>query len=111
MCFIEENLPPITGDKNFQINRENYKMLDHELCKTTWTQCAHAMAINSKFYNTALSEIKKDSKTPIDMIYCLLQQKGFNTYTFLPSLAWQRRSFSDIENKITYYYGSNLNCF
>jgi hypothetical protein len=93
----------ITGDKDFKITKENYKTLNHELCKTTWTQCAHAIAINSKFYNLTLNEISRSSNQPVDLIYCKLQQSGCYTYTFLPSLALQRAGFSNIENKFFDY--------
>jgi GR25 family glycosyltransferase involved in LPS biosynthesis len=85
----------ITGDKNFVITKDNYKMLDYELCKTTWTQCAHAVAINSRFYQTLLNKLNENQTTPGDLTLARLQA-GCNAYTFLPSLVLQRPSFSDI---------------
>jgi GR25 family glycosyltransferase involved in LPS biosynthesis len=93
----------ITGDLDFIPNKDNYKTLNHELCKTTWTQTTHAVAINSKYYDTLIKAINDYSTLPIDMIYCKLQQLGCNTYTFLPSLALQRPSYSDIENVFVDY--------
>ena len=101
----------ITGDKDFVITLDSYKSLDYELCKTTWTQCAHALAINSRFYDTLMAEINNNSRTPIDIIYSKLQQKGCNTYAFLPSLALQRASFSNIENTFVDYGKNNANGF
>lgn len=93
----------ITGDKNFQITKENYKTLNYELCKTPCTWCAHAVAINSKFYNKVIDRIKLNPVDCIDVALYHLQQEGCNTYTFLPSLATQRASFSDIEgNRVDY---------
>lgn len=88
----------ITGDKNFKVTKENYRTLKHELCKTTWTQTTHAVAINSSFYNTLMFGVGRNSTRPIDNIYCILQQEGCNAYTFLPSLVLQRACYSDIEN-------------
>ena len=109
--FHQGNFNLITGDINFRVTKENYKTLNHELCKTTWTQCAHALGMNSKFYNTALMAISQNSKQPIDIIYPLLQQSGYNAYTFLPSLALQRPSFSDINNKFVNYDSHDVNNF
>ena len=99
----------ITGDKNFNITKENYKTLKHELCKTTWTQTTHAVAINSKFYEIIMNSIRKNMTQPIDLQYCILQQAGYNAYTFLPSLALQRPSFSDIENIYVDYNKTECN--
>jgi len=109
--FSKGNFNLITGDKDFVITLDSYKNLDYELCKTTWTQCAHALAINSKFYQTLMNEINNNSTTPIDIIYSNLQQKGYNAYAFLPSLALQRPSFSDIENGFVDYSKNNANGF
>lgn len=98
----------ITGNKNFVITPTNYSSLNYEICKTTWTQCAHAIAINSKFFNVLTSEINKNNTMPIDVILCNLQQSGYNAYTFMPSLARQRPSFSDIENKFVDYNTFNF---
>lgn len=94
---------PITGDIDFKINKENYKQLDYELVKTTWTQTTHAIGINNKFINPLLSFINNNPKVPNDLGHPYLQQKGYNAYVFMPSLALQRPSFSDIENKYINY--------
>ena len=88
----------ITGDKDFKVTKENYKSLNYELSRTPNTWCAHAIAINSKFYDKVLSQIEKDPLDCIDVAFYHLQQGGCNTYTFLPSLAVQGASFSDIEH-------------
>lgn len=97
----------ITGDVNFTPTKDNYRMLNHELCKTTWTQTTHAVGINSRFYDTLMNSIRKNMALPIDLQYCYLQQEGYNAYTFLPSLALQRASFSDIENVYIDYNKNN----
>lgn len=102
----------VTGDINFKVTKENYKTLNHELCKTTWTQTTHAVAINSKYYNTLLQGIGRNSHLPIDNVYCILQQEdACNAYTFLPSLALQRPCFSDIENVFLDYSQNTNNSF
>ena len=93
----------ITGDQNFNVTKENYKTLNYELCKTTWTQTTHAVGINSNFYEIILQSINQQPTLPIDLQYCILQQAGYNVYTFLPSLVLQRPSFSDIENVFVDY--------
>jgi len=87
----------VTGDKNFKVTKENYRTLNYELCKTPCTYCAHALVINSRIYNRILDTIQKNPSQPIDNIYYTIQMEGCNAYTFLPSLAIQRPSFSDIE--------------
>ena len=109
--FQRGNFNLITGDRNFTITKENYKTLKHELCKTTWTQTTHAVAINSKFYDILMNSIRKNMTQPIDLQYCILQQTGYNVYTFLPSLVLQKPSFSDIENLFMDYSKNNDNCF
>ncbi len=93
----------ITGNPNIEIHKYNYRTLNHELCKTTWTQTTHAVSINNKAYGSVLDYIRKNNNKPIDDIFCIMQQSGYNAYTFLPSLALQRPSISDIENKFVDY--------
>jgi GR25 family glycosyltransferase involved in LPS biosynthesis len=109
--FNKGNFNLITGDKNFKVSKQNYKTLNYELCKTTWTQTTHALAINLNFYRTVLLEIEKNHTKPIDNTYCILQQKGCNAYTFLPSLVLQRPTFSDIENCFLDWCSMDANSF
>ena len=101
----------ISGDENFVITHENYKTLNHEICTTTWTQCAHSLGINSKFYEILLNEINDNMNIPIDTIHCKLQQKKCKAYTFIPSLVLQRPSFSDIEGCYVDYNKNDANGF
>ena len=93
----------MTGDKDFIPTMENFKTLDYELCRTHWTQTTHAIAINSKFYNALLNKYRENKINAIDSIICFLQREGNNAYTFLPSIAIQRPSFSNIENNFVDY--------
>ena len=88
---------PITGDLSFNINKYNYKQLNHEIVKTTFTQCAHALALNNKFLIQLLDFIHLNPTIPVDNHHFLLQQMGYKAYIFMPSIALQRPSFSDIE--------------
>lgn len=101
--FQKGEYTPITGNINFKINKNNYKNLNYELVKTTWTQTTHAIGINKKFINPLLSYIQDNPKVPNDLGHPHLQQKGYNAYVFMPSLALQRPSFSDIENQFIDY--------
>lgn len=92
----------ISNKIDFEIDSNTYKTLDHELCLTTWTQTTHAVGVNCKNIEFLL-KFFKERNNPIDMVYAELQQKEFNTYTFLPSIALQRPSFSDIENVMVNY--------
>ena len=109
--FNQGSFKLITGNTDLVITRENYLTLNYEICRTTWTQCAHAVAINSMFYEFLFDEYNKNPRIPIDMIFCQLQQRGRNVFTFLPSLAHQRPSFSDIENVFVNYNDNHANNF
>jgi GR25 family glycosyltransferase involved in LPS biosynthesis len=101
--FDKGNFTSISKKINEPINRNTYKSLNNELCKTTWTQTTHAVGINGKKLKNYL-DVLKNSRKPIDMIYCNIQQNELsNVYTFLPSIAVQRPSFSDIENVVVDY--------
>ena len=93
----------LVSDPSRLIHKYNYRSLNHELCKTTWTQTTHAVAINNKAFNIVSDFINRYNTSPIDDILRIMQQSGYNAYTFLPSLALQRPSMSDIENRFVDY--------
>ena len=101
--FDKAKISIISGDEKHIPNKENYKKLEYEICKTTWIQTTHAVGINIKFYETLLNEYQNKPIKPIDVVHCHLQQNGCNTYCFLPSLVIQRPTFSDIENTYVDY--------
>jgi GR25 family glycosyltransferase involved in LPS biosynthesis len=68
-------------------------------CNLTYT--THAVAFKESSYDTILQEIIK-LNDPIDVLLCKLYNK-LNAYTILPSLAVQRPSFSNIEDKFADY--------
>jgi len=92
----------LSNEINFKIDGDTYKLLNNDLCSTTWTQTTHAVGINCVMFETLLHHMKTKA-LPIDIIYCELQQSGFGVYTFLPSIALQRPSFSDIEKQYVDY--------
>jgi len=101
--FHQGQFKLVTGDPNIVVHKYNYRQLNHELCKTTWTQTTHAVSINNKAYGSVLDYIRKFNNKPIDDIFRIMQQAGYRAYTFLPSLALQRPSMSDIENRFVDY--------
>lgn len=94
-----KNIQIITGDKNIEFNIKTCKSLDYEICKTkNNTIVTHAVGINSKFYRLLIEAIIKKINEPIDLIQEVLHSRN-NVYTFIPSLAVQRSSYSDIKNR------------
>lgn len=100
----------ISKELGFVLDRNNYKQIDHEICTTSWSQTTHAVGINNIFYDKLLEQFRM-FRGPIDMIYCSMQRTNqYKMYAFIPSLALQRPSFSDIQN---YYvdYNNRLHFF
>ncbi len=79
-----------------KINYLNYKII-----KLEETYGIHCVAINNSIYDLILNVIDKRKK-PIDVYYADIQ-KNYNCYGFNPSIALQRVSYSDIQNKVTDY--------
>lgn len=102
--FGKDEFILVDGDVDYEINHDTYKQLDHRLCKTKWTQCAHALGINGKAYQTLMVGMERFSHKPIDRVHRLLQRRNeVNAYVFMPSLALQRSGYSDIENRYVDY--------
>ncbi len=80
------------------IHKIKPKNNEYDIYKTSSTITTHAVGINSNFFQTLLESIKKNMTSPIDKIQQRLQQNN-NAYTFVPSIAMQRASYSDIENR------------
>ena len=59
------------------------------------------ISFNNSIYDLILNLITKRNK-PIDVYYADIQ-KSYNCYGFNPSIALQRESFSDIQNKNVNY--------
>jgi len=98
--ILGRNIEIITGNKNIEFNINTRKLLDYEICKTkNNTIVTHAVGINSKFYKFLIEEINKKISEPIDLIQGSMHG-NYNAYTFIPSLAAQRSSYSDIKNRL-----------
>lgn len=88
------------GNHNVHMGKK-INMINDKIIKLDETYGIHCIAIRDTLYDFIL-EIIKDKKKPIDVYYAILQ-KSFNCYGFYPSLALQRVSYSDIQNKIVNY--------
>lgn len=71
------------------------------LFKLTWSTAAHAIAFKRSCFETVLSALKA-SEDAIDVIYSRLQPR-LNAYCCIDPIAWQRKSFSDIEGEEKWY--------
>jgi GR25 family glycosyltransferase involved in LPS biosynthesis len=93
----------ISKEIDFELDRNNYKQLDYEICKTCWSQTTHAVGIHKSMYQLLLANFLSFTNQ-LDIVYCALQRsQQFETYAFIPSLVLQRASFSDIQNRVVDY--------
>ena len=88
------------GNHNKHIGKE-IKLLNEKIIKLNETYGIHCVVINNTVYDLILNLITKRNK-PIDVYYADIQ-KSYNCYGFNPSIALQRESFSDIQNKNVNY--------
>jgi len=88
------------GNHNKHMGKKiNY--LNDKIIKLEETYGIHCVAINNSIYDLILNVIDKRKK-PIDVYYADIQ-KNYNCYGFNPSIALQRVSYSDIQNKVMDY--------
>lgn len=71
------------------------------LFKLTWSTAAHAIGFKRKCFDAILYDLE-NSMDAIDVIYSRLQTR-LNAYCCINPIAWQRRSFSDIEREEKWY--------
>ena len=71
------------------------------LFKLTWSTAAHAIAFKGKCFHAVLKSLENNNHA-IDVIYSKLQPK-LNAYCCINPIAWQRRSYSDIEGREKWY--------
>jgi glycosyl transferase, family 25 len=88
------------GNHNKHMGKQ-INFLNEKIIKLNETYGIHCVAINSSIYDLILNVIDKRKK-PIDVYYADIQ-KTYNCYGFNPSIALQRVSYSDIQNKVTDY--------
>ena len=79
----------------------NINLINDKIIKLNETYGIHCVAINNSIYDLILEVINRKSK-PIDVYYADIQ-KSYECYGFNPSMALQRESFSDIQNKNVNY--------
>lgn len=77
------------------------KQYNEKLFKLSWSTAAHAIAFKSKCFNVVLESLKTQVYA-IDVVYSKLQPL-LNAYSCIEPIAWQRRSFSDIEGTEKWY--------
>jgi GR25 family glycosyltransferase involved in LPS biosynthesis len=73
------------------------KLINEKIIKCENTYSTHCIAINNSVYDLLVNLLNKRKK-PVDVYYSDIQ-KSYDCYSFNPSIALQRPSFSDIQNK------------
>jgi GR25 family glycosyltransferase involved in LPS biosynthesis len=85
------------GNHNLHEGEKINKINDNIIkCSKTFT--THCIVFRDTCYDKCLTLIK-GCKKPVDIYYSELQ-KELNVYSFYPSIALQRVSYSDIQNKV-----------
>jgi GR25 family glycosyltransferase involved in LPS biosynthesis len=74
----------------------------NNIYKITHSYCAHAVWISSKVFNKILDIINAYPGLPVDVCYAILQPT-VNAYAAYPHLAWQKNTYSDIQNEFVNY--------
>jgi GR25 family glycosyltransferase involved in LPS biosynthesis len=77
---------------------EKLNKINDKIIKCSRTYTTHCIVFRNTIYDKCLDLIKGCDK-PVDVYYSSLQ-KELNVYSFYPSIAFQRVSYSDIQNKI-----------
>ena len=96
------NLPDDWHMFYFSAAHQNWPpVYNKHLFKLTWSTAAHAIAFKRSCFEDILSALKQNEEA-IDVIYSKLQTK-LNAYCCIEPIAWQRRSFSDIEGEEKWY--------
>lgn len=72
------------------------------LFKLSWSTAAHAIMFKRKSFERILHKLEELENEAIDVIYSKLQPK-MNAYCCINPIAWQRRSYSDIEREEKWY--------
>jgi glycosyl transferase family 25 len=72
--------------------------INENILKCHQTYSTHSIAFNEKIYDLVLNLLEKKEK-PVDVYYSDIQ-KIYECYSFYPSIALQRPSYSDIQNRM-----------
>lgn len=70
--------------------------------KITHSYTAQALWISGSLFNVLKQVIELNVNLPVDVVYALMQPR-LNAYAIYPHLAWQRKDYSDIQNKFVDY--------
>ena len=77
---------------------EEINKVNENVIKCHQTYSTHCIAFNQKIYDLVLNLLNKKEK-PVDVYYSDVQ-KIYECYSFYPSIALQRPSYSDIQNRM-----------
>ena len=88
------------GNHNKHMGKK-INLINENIIKLDETYGIHCVAINQSIYDLILNLLKNKQK-PVDVYYSDIQ-KNYNCYGFNPSIALQRVSYSDIQNKVMDY--------
>jgi GR25 family glycosyltransferase involved in LPS biosynthesis len=77
-------------------------LIKNNVYKITHSYCAHAVWVSSKVFGRILDIINAYPGLPVDVCYALLQP-SLNAYAVFPHLAWQKNTYSDIQNDFVNY--------
>jgi glycosyl transferase family 25 len=85
------------GNHNIHMGQKLNK-INEKIIKCYQTYSTHCIGFNNTIYDLVLILLEKREK-PVDVCYSDIQ-KVYNCFSFYPSIALQRPSFSDIQNKV-----------
>lgn len=74
---------------------------NEQLFKLRWSTAAHAIGFKRKCFDEVLQNLE-ERQVAIDVTYSGLQTR-LNAYCCIDPIAWQRRSYSDIEGEDKWY--------
>lgn len=76
--------------------------INDNIYKVFHSYCAHAVFINKTVFVKLLDGLRFHSDKPLDVVYAIIQPT-INAYAIYPHLAWQKNTYSDIQNKFVDY--------
>lgn len=85
------------GNHNKHVGNQ-INLINDKIIKCNNTYATHCIAINNSVYDLLINILSKKQK-PVDVYYSDIQKTN-NCYSFHPSIAIQRPSFSDIQNVV-----------
>jgi GR25 family glycosyltransferase involved in LPS biosynthesis len=72
-------------------------LINDKIIKCNQTYSTHCIGFNESIYDLVINLLEKRQK-PVDVYYSDIQ-KGYECYSFNPSVALQRASYSDFQNR------------